>query len=318
MFCNNCGAQNPDGANNCSNCGASLNNTQQTSQPAAPVQNNAPVQPVTPAQPQKPKNNKGLIIGIVAGVVALIAIVAVVLVFVLGGDKDKDDEKDGSSTTKAAVTQDAGDKDKDNKDNNSDDKPANKPATSNMSYQDVVKEFFKLCVSGDFNGALKYSAIDLESYLTDAANSNGISISDVYNILEEATYDETGEEIEITSIDQFYTIMGKMYSEDIGSYTVTEVKITGADLLDVTDSYDMDDIKEEYVDCYAFWGLGFDENDLSKYVDTSKITEAYDVDADVTITYSDGTSETVSAWCYVVNYNGNWLVIGEPLQLCLS
>lgn len=26
MFCANCGSQNPDGANNCSNCGASLNN----------------------------------------------------------------------------------------------------------------------------------------------------------------------------------------------------------------------------------------------------------------------------------------------------
>ena len=135
MFCNNCGAQNPDGANNCSNCGASLNNTQQTSQPAAPVQNNAPVQPVTPAQPQKPKNNKGLIIGIVAGVVALIAIVAVVLVFVLGGDKDKDDEKDGSSTTKAAVTQDVGDKDKDNKDNNSNDKQNEKEPSTNPSVQ---------------------------------------------------------------------------------------------------------------------------------------------------------------------------------------
>ena len=30
MFCPNCGSQNPDGANNCSNCGASLNaNSQQ-------------------------------------------------------------------------------------------------------------------------------------------------------------------------------------------------------------------------------------------------------------------------------------------------
>lgn len=31
MFCPNCGSQNPDGVNNCSNCGASLNlGTQQT------------------------------------------------------------------------------------------------------------------------------------------------------------------------------------------------------------------------------------------------------------------------------------------------
>lgn len=308
MFCNNCGAQNPDGANNCSNCGASLNNTQQTSQPAAPVQ------PVTPAQPQKPKNNKGLIIGIVAGVVALIAIVAVVLVFVLGGDKDKDDEKDGSSTTKAAVTQDAGDKDKDNKDNNSNDKPANKPATSNMSYQDVVKEYLKLVLSGDFSGALKYSAIDVDGYLTDAAASNGLSMSELCDVMEGLIYDELGEEVEITSIDQYYTVMGQMFSEEIGSYTVTDVKITGFDLLDVTDSYNMDDIKEELVDCYAFWGFGFDENDLPKYVDTSKITEAYDVEANATITYSDGTSETFDFWGYVINYNGNWLVVGEPMH----
>ncbi|MGN0539933.1 MAG: zinc-ribbon domain-containing protein [Candidatus Fimenecus sp.] len=305
MFCNNCGAQNPDGANNCSNCGARLNNAQQTSQPAAPVQ------PVTPAQPQKPKNNKGLIIGIVAGVVALIAIVAVVLVFVLGGDKDKDDEKDDSGTTKAAVTQDAGDKNKDDKENN---KSNNKPATSSMSYQDVVKEYSKLILSGDFSGALKYSAIDVEGYLTDVANSNGSSMSAICDALEGIIYYELDEEVEITSIDQFYTVMGKMFREDMGSYTVSEVKITEFDLLDITDSYDMDDIKEEYIDCYAFWGFGFDENDLPKYVDTSKITEAYDIEAEVTVTLSDGTSDTFDFWGYVVNYNGNWLVVGEPMH----
>lgn len=32
MFCPNCGNQNPDGANNCANCGASLNATQQQTQ----------------------------------------------------------------------------------------------------------------------------------------------------------------------------------------------------------------------------------------------------------------------------------------------
>ena len=307
MFCSKCGKQNPDTSAFCSGCGAPLNNSQQTAQT---------FQNVSAIQPQKPKNNKGLIIGIVAGVIALIAIVAVVLVFVLGGDKDKDDEKDGSSTTKAAVTQDAGDKDKDNKDNNSDDKPANKPATSNMSYQDVVKEYLKFVLSGDFSGALKYSAIDVEGYLTDLSASNGFSMSEFFDVLEGMIYDESGEEVEITSIDQFYTVMGKKFSEDIGSYTVTDVKITGFDLLDVTDSYNMDDIKEEFVDCYTYLGFGFDfdENDLPKYVDISKITEAYDVEADATITYSDGTSETFDFWGYVINYNGNWLVVGEPMH----
>lgn len=32
MFCQNCGSQNPDSANNCSNCGASLNNGVQPQQ----------------------------------------------------------------------------------------------------------------------------------------------------------------------------------------------------------------------------------------------------------------------------------------------
>lgn len=32
MFCANCGSQNPDGANNCSNCGASLNTNGQSYQ----------------------------------------------------------------------------------------------------------------------------------------------------------------------------------------------------------------------------------------------------------------------------------------------
>ncbi|MGN1162083.1 MAG: hypothetical protein ACI4SX_07565, partial [Candidatus Fimenecus sp.] len=68
------------------------------------------------------------------------------------------------------------------------------------------------------------------------------------------------------------------------------------------------------------WGFGFDENgfpryldmDISKYVDTSKITEAYKLN-DVTITFSDGTSATgLDGWC-VINYNGNWLVVGDPM-----
>ncbi|MGN0539934.1 MAG: zinc-ribbon domain-containing protein [Candidatus Fimenecus sp.] len=90
MFCNNCGAQNPDTSAFCSGCGAPLNNPQQTAQT---------FQNVSAIQPQKPKNNKGLIIGIVAGVVALIAIVGVVLAFVLGGDKDSGDTKSDKNLT---------------------------------------------------------------------------------------------------------------------------------------------------------------------------------------------------------------------------
>jgi len=40
MFCPNCGAQNPEGANNCANCGASMNQNPQYSQPTGNYQNN--------------------------------------------------------------------------------------------------------------------------------------------------------------------------------------------------------------------------------------------------------------------------------------
>ena len=53
MYCQKCGTQNPEGTNNCSNCGAPLN--------------------ATPAKPKKKK--KGLIIGIIIGVVLLLGII---------------------------------------------------------------------------------------------------------------------------------------------------------------------------------------------------------------------------------------------------
>lgn len=84
MFCQNCGAQNPDGAPFCSTCGQALNNAQAPAQPPVqpPVQQpvyGAPVQPpvqqppvyAAPQQPSVP--GKGLsIASMITGIASLV------------------------------------------------------------------------------------------------------------------------------------------------------------------------------------------------------------------------------------------------------
>lgn len=51
MYCTNCGQQNDDSANNCSNCGQALNSGQPAATPPAPPAPPAPVAPPAPPAP---------------------------------------------------------------------------------------------------------------------------------------------------------------------------------------------------------------------------------------------------------------------------
>ena len=79
MYCQKCGTQNPEGANNCLNCGAPLN--------------------ATPAKPKKKKT------GLIIGIVAVIAVIAIIGSIGGGGDKKTDTSSSGdtSASTSAAV-----------------------------------------------------------------------------------------------------------------------------------------------------------------------------------------------------------------------
>lgn len=79
MYCQKCGTQNPEGANNCLNCGAPLN--------------------ATPAKPKKKKT------GLIIGIVAVIAVIAIIGSIGGGGDKktDTSSSADTSASTSAAV-----------------------------------------------------------------------------------------------------------------------------------------------------------------------------------------------------------------------
>ena len=79
MYCQKCGTQNPEGANNCQNCGAPLN--------------------ATPAKPKKKKT------GLIIGIVAVIAVIAIIGSIGGGGDKKPDTSSSGdtSASTSAAV-----------------------------------------------------------------------------------------------------------------------------------------------------------------------------------------------------------------------
>lgn len=84
MYCQKCGTQNPEGANNCSNCGAPLG---------------------TPEKPKKKK--KGLIIA----VVAIIVVVAVIAALGGGGSKTPETSSSGESTSAASASKTTSNKD---------------------------------------------------------------------------------------------------------------------------------------------------------------------------------------------------------------
>jgi len=98
VYCKNCGAQIPEGASFCGNCGAPLDVSQERirempQSPAQPPQvpqgGVPPVMQQAAYAPQPSKRKSGKTIGIIAGIIAILIIVAVVLslvFFVFKGD----------------------------------------------------------------------------------------------------------------------------------------------------------------------------------------------------------------------------------------
>ena len=77
-FCNKCGNQHPDGANNCPNCGATAGNTQQNTQNAQNFVNNMMNTNDTTSQfdPQDINDNKGMSVLAYIGFLFLIPLLA--------------------------------------------------------------------------------------------------------------------------------------------------------------------------------------------------------------------------------------------------
>lgn len=77
-FCNKCGNQLPDGANNCPNCGAPAGNTQQNTQNAQDFENNMMNTNDTTSQfdPQDINNNKGMSVLAYIGFLFLVPLLA--------------------------------------------------------------------------------------------------------------------------------------------------------------------------------------------------------------------------------------------------
>ena len=77
-FCNKCGNQLPDGANNCPNCGAPAGNTQQNTQNAQDFVNNMINTNDTTSQfdPQDINNNKGMSVLAYIGFLFLVPLLA--------------------------------------------------------------------------------------------------------------------------------------------------------------------------------------------------------------------------------------------------
>lgn len=77
-FCNKCGNQLPDGANNCPNCGAPAGNTQQNTQNAQAFVNNMMNTNDTTSQfdPQDINNNKGMSVLAYIGFLFLVPLLA--------------------------------------------------------------------------------------------------------------------------------------------------------------------------------------------------------------------------------------------------
>mgnify|MGYP002689030352 FL=1 len=77
-FCNKCGNQLPDGANNCPNCGAPAGNTQQNTQNAQNFVNNMMNTNDTTSQfdPQDINNNKGMSVLAYIGFLFLVPLLA--------------------------------------------------------------------------------------------------------------------------------------------------------------------------------------------------------------------------------------------------
>lgn len=320
MYCNNCGTQNPDGVKFCSNCGGQLLNASAQTASAQPEYSAAPAQPnasYAVTQPEKKKNGK--LIGIIAGVavVVIVAIIVVVIAFIGG----KNNDENAGGTLDNNIQQNVGpneqQNDADKLQNQSDDKVNNaETSRKDMSYQDVSIAFMKAYWEGDFNLARSYCVVDAAEIIVQQIKANSAdadyeTLDELYADMEEEIYLEYGETVNIDSMDDIYDYWGKAFIESFGDLKVTDITITDAELIDLSDPDYHDWVLSDVCDCV--WS-GFIDGILSDVFDISKVTEAYEVEITVTATLDDGTTDTVDAWFYVVKYDGVWCVVADPIS----
>ncbi len=297
MFCNNCGTKNADGVKFCSNCGAQL--SAPTQEATVLNQNQQGVQqPVSPVQP--PKKSNGKMIGIICGVaVAVIAvIVAVVLALNLGG-KDKKKDSDGESNNPSSKVEDV-QKPTESKT----EEPSTEPA---MSYQETALAYAKAVFDGDFLTAKSYCLLDMTKIAEKAVKNSGNDLNALYGELSEGYYEKFGKTAEVKSVDDVYRLSGEEIAKAIGDEKVN-LKVTEMELVDLTDNVNRDYIIDDIIDCDWIGGL-INESNYTDYIDMNKISEVYEVAVEFAIDNSAPDNETY----YVVNYNGSWRVVADPM-----
>lgn len=312
MFCNNCGTQNAEGVKFCSNCGAPLQSApQQTT-----VLNQQPVQQNTYSQanydapvqlnPQK-KDKKGLIIGISVGAVALIAVITVVLAVVLGGkdtNKDKNNDADANSPS---VKQEEVQKPAENPTENPTEKPTE--TKQELSYQETAIAFLKAFYDCDLSKAQSYSIVDIPGIFEDLGGKVAPNeLQSLYASLEEEFKLESGS---VHSVYDLYSIMGQEMKKE-KNYTVTDVKTTSTQKLNLNSDSDRNDLIEDIIGC-DYSGAFVTKDTYASYVDVDKISEAYRVDLKTTVKFDDGSTDESDSWFYVAKYNGKWCVVADPI-----
>lgn len=296
MYCNNCGTQNADGVKFCSNCGAPLNAHAQN--PTVSNQNPYGVQPNVLSEPPKKSNGKtiGIICGVAFAVIAVI--VAVVLALTLGG-KDKKKEGESESNKPSSKVEDV-QKPTESKT----EEPSTEPA---MSYQETALAYVKAVFEGDLLTAKSYCLLDMTKIAEKAVKVSGSDLNELYSEIAEGYSEELGKTVEIKSIDDMYRVVGKEIEDGMSDYKIG-LKITETELVDLTDSNNKNYLIADIVGC-DWVGNIISESNYSEYIDINKISEAYEVEVEFTV--DNGAPESESY--YVVNYNGSWRVVSDPL-----
>lgn len=299
MYCNNCGTQNPDGVKFCSNCGGQLLNASAQTASAQPEYSAAPAQPnasYAVTQPEKKKNGK--LIGIIAGVavVVIVAIIVVVIAFIGG----KNNDENAGGTPDSNIQQNIGSDEQVNNNTNDIDM-----SRKNMSYEEVTEAFLKAYWNGDFNSAKSYSLIDVGGIIVQEYDD--AYLSNLYSNFEK----EFGSDVK--NMEDLYATVGKAYIGQWEDFEITDIDVHTYLSYDPSDSGDRLRITGDAEDCF-WWDVN---SDISEYFDISELTGAYNAHFNVFVTTSDGQQDTASGYFSVVECDGVWYVLADPVALAL-
>lgn len=297
MFCNNCGSKNAEGVKFCSNCGSQLPVAQvQTEVQTASVQENANM-PDAEMKPSKKK--KGKVIGIIAGIAIVLIVAVIAVVIALCGGKENGDNNGG--TPDSNIQQNIDSNEQANNNINAIDM-----SRKNMSYEEVTEAFLKAFWEGDFNLAKSYSFIDVGGII--AQEYDDAYLSSLYSNFEK----EFGSDVK--NMNDLYATVGKAYIEQWEDFEITDIDVHTYLSYDPSDSGDRLCITGDAEECF-WWDINAD---VSEYLDISKITKAYDAHFNVFVTTSDGQQDTASGMVMVVECDGIWYVLADPVALALS